>query len=62
MIAGLAAEHDYACVVPNLDNTPRALYSGLMYNNSTPELNRSHLRDAIQKVLRRPLEQRITFV
>ena len=48
--------------MPNRDNTPRALYSGMVLHNSTLELYRSHLRAAIQKVSHRPLEQRIIFV
>jgi lipopolysaccharide biosynthesis protein len=54
--------NDYPTIVPNWDNTPRSLFSGLVYHQSTPELFRIHLRQALAKVLDRPLERRIVFV
>jgi hypothetical protein len=38
---------NYPCVVPNWDNTPRSGANGLVLHNSTPELFRRHLRQAV---------------
>ena len=59
---GRLADNEYPTVVPNRDTTPRALYSGLVFHNSTPELYRQHLRAAIEKMARRPLERRIIIL
>ncbi len=59
---GRALDHDYPTVVPNWDSTPRALYSGMVYRDATPELYGRHLRDALATVAHRPLEHRLLFV
>ena len=59
---GRAVDHDYPSAVPNWDSTPRALYSGMVYTDATPELYGRHLRQAMQTVAHRPLEHRLIFV
>lgn len=52
----------YPCVIPNWDNTPRSGANGLVLNGSTPELFRTHLRRAIQRVSGLPADRRFVFV
>lgn len=52
----------YPCVIPNWDNTPRSGANGLVLNGSTPELFRSHLQKAIQRVIDLPIDRRFIFV
>lgn len=52
----------YPCVIPNWDNTPRSGANGLVLNGSTPELFRSHLQKALQRVINLPTERRFVFV
>jgi len=54
--------HSYPCVVPNWDNSPRSGAKAVIMHNSTPELFRKHLREALRLVAERPLEDRILFV
>src|SRR5690606_14790268 len=51
-----SAINDYPSVVPCWDNTPRSLYSGMVFHESTPELFRQHLQQAIVKVMHKPFE------
>ncbi len=53
---------DYPIALPNWDNTPRSGRRGLVLRNSTPELFRIHMREAIARVVQRPPEQRIVFL
>jgi len=53
---------DYPITLPNWDNTPRSGGRGLVFQNSTPELFRGHLHDAISRVADRPSDQRIVFL
>jgi hypothetical protein len=52
----------YPCVVPNWDNTPRSGKNGVVFLDSTPELYRHHLRDALQRVQAHDPQKRIVFV
>lgn len=52
----------YPCVTPNWDNTPRSHTRGYVLDGSTPELFRSHLRDALKLVESRRIDDRIIFV
>jgi lipopolysaccharide biosynthesis protein len=52
----------YPCVVPNWDNTPRAHLRGRVLHESTPELFRGHLREALNLVRSRAVENRVIFV
>jgi hypothetical protein len=52
----------YPCVVPNWDNTARALNRGLVFHDSTPELFAKHLQKAIDKVKQLPDERRFVFI
>ncbi len=52
----------YPCIVPNWDNTPRSGYNGRVLHGSTPELYRTHLRDAIKQIAHRTHDKRIIFI
>jgi lipopolysaccharide biosynthesis protein len=52
----------YPCVIPNWDNTPRSETRGYVLHESTPELFRVHLRDAMNLVASRDPEERLVFV
>lgn len=52
----------YPTVTPNWDNTPRSHTRGYVLHGSTPELFRYHLREALNLVRRRPVNDRIIFV
>lgn len=53
---------DYPLVLPNWDNTPRIGMRGLVFHNSTPELFREHLHEAISRVAQRKPDERIVFL
>ena len=53
---------DYPLALPNWDNTPRSGPRGLVFHNSTPELFRQHLREAIARVVGRAPDERIVFL
>jgi lipopolysaccharide biosynthesis protein len=52
----------HPCVTPNWDNTPRSRQRGVVLHESTPELFRRHLRQALDLVQPRVPEQRLVFV
>jgi Glycosyltransferase WbsX len=52
----------YPTVVPNWDNTPRSNVRGYVLRDSTPELFRAHLRDALKLVESHPIENRLVFI
>jgi lipopolysaccharide biosynthesis protein len=52
----------YPCVLPNWDNTARSGLQGLVLLNSTPELFRLHLREALKVVRDRHHDHRIVFI
>jgi len=58
----LDSPRDYPVALPNWDNTPRSGPRGFVFDGSTPELFREHLREAITRVTDRPREQRIVFL
>ncbi len=59
----LPGEYDaYPTVLPGWDNTPRSGNNGLVLIDTTPELFRLQLRQAIQQVEDRPSEKRIIFL
>jgi lipopolysaccharide biosynthesis protein len=49
-------------VIPNWDNTPRCGVNGVVIHGSTPELFRIHVRETLQQILHKPIEQRIMFI
>jgi hypothetical protein len=53
---------EYPCVLPNWDNTPRCGLNGLVLHGSTPELFRSHLRVAFEKIDDHPPEHKLIFL
>ncbi len=56
------AFEQFPCVIPNWDNTPRSGYNGLVFHNSSPELFRIHLKEAIDRVGHKEREKRIIFI
>lgn len=52
----------YPKVLPNWDNTPRSGRNGVVLEDSTPELFRLHLREALAVVSRYDEDRRIVFV
>ncbi len=50
------------CVVPNWDNTPRSGKNGVVFQNSTPEKFKEHLKDAICTTEDKPSHERIIFI
>ncbi len=52
----------YPCVIPNWDNTPRSGVRGFVFHNSTPELFRIHLKEAIAQVYEMPNDKKVVFV
>jgi len=52
----------YPTITPNWDNTPRSHTRGFVLHDSTPELFRSHVRQALNLVKSRPLDERIVFI
>ena len=59
--SGTVAMNDYPSVIPNWDSTPRCGYRGVVLHNSTPELFRIHLKEALAKVSYKPFDKRILF-
>lgn len=52
----------YPCILPNWDNTPRSGLQGLVLLNSTPELFRVHLREALEMVRHHEHDHRLIFI
>lgn len=52
----------FPCVMPNWDNTPRSGRNGFVLQDSTPELFRRHLEDAIGLVQHNDSDHRVIFV
>jgi hypothetical protein len=52
----------YPCIIPNWDNTPRSGLDGVVLHNSTPELFRTQVAMAVNRVRSLPDERRIIFV
>jgi hypothetical protein len=52
----------YPCVIPNWDNTPRSGVRGLVFHESSPELFRRNVRDALRFVEDRAGDQRLVFL
>lgn len=52
----------YPCVIHNWDNTPRSGSNGLVLTGSTPELFRSNLQKAFQKVANLPVDRKFVFL
>jgi lipopolysaccharide biosynthesis protein len=52
----------YPAVTPNWDNTPRSGVRGSVLHESTPDLFRIHLRDALTLVRSRSMSQRLVFI
>ncbi len=52
----------YPCVIPNWDNTPRSGVRGLVFHESSPELFRRHVQDALRFIEDREGEYRLIFL
>lgn len=53
---------EHPCIIPNWDNTPRSNNNGFVFHNSTPELFRIHLREAMERVRDKEHEKRLIFI
>jgi glycosyl transferase family WbsX len=63
LLYGCSDEPDvYPTVTPNWDNTARSHTRGVVLHESTPELFREHLRDALNLVKSRSIEDRIILI
>jgi len=52
----------YPCLLPNWDNTPRSGMNGLVFEGSTPDLFKQHVRDALLRVCSKSPEHRFVFL
>lgn len=52
----------YPCAYPNWDHTPRSARKGLVLTESTPELFKKHMEEALDAVSSRDDEHRIIFL
>jgi lipopolysaccharide biosynthesis protein len=52
----------YPCLMPNWDNTPRSGVNGFVLHNSTPELYRVHLNEAINLISHKSNDQKVIFI
>ena len=55
-------EDAYPQIVPNYDRTPRAGRRAIIYHNSTPELFKKHVQEAVRIVSKKSEEHRILFL
>ena len=55
-------ENGYPTIIPNWDRTPRGGRRATLYVNSTPELFKKHVQDAINIVCNKQPEHRIIFL
>jgi lipopolysaccharide biosynthesis protein len=63
LLDGCSEQPDvYPCVTPNWDNTARSNTRGLVLHESTPELFRTHVREALRLVQSRSPDQSLVFV
>lgn len=53
---------NYPCLVPNWDNTPRSGSRGFVLHESTPELFRAHVNQAMEMTKDVPVEHRLLFI
>lgn len=56
------SSNQYPSVLPNWDSTPRHGLKGMVLHDSSPELFRAHLREAIDLVSSRSFDQRLIFI
>lgn len=52
----------YPCVLPNWDNTPRSGVQGYVIENSTPELFKVHLAEAVDYVQKYDADHKLIFI
>lgn len=52
----------FPCVIPNWDNTPRSQVRAHVMHDSTPELFRAHLREALNLVKSQDPRHRLVFI
>jgi hypothetical protein len=53
---------NYPCIYPNWDNTRRSGINGWILHNSTPDLFRIHLKEAIESIADKKPDRKIIFV
>lgn len=52
----------YPCAIPNWDNSARVGNKGIVFHNSTPQIWRKHLEDALDVIKERPDEKKILTI
>jgi hypothetical protein len=63
LLEGCSSESSaYPCVTPNWDNSARVGNRAYVLHESTPELFRGHLREALSLVESRPEQERMIFI
>ena len=55
-------ENVFPIVLPNWDHTPRSLYGGEVFVNSTPDLFQKYLYDIFESISRKDAEHQIVFI
>ncbi|MFQ3192304.1 MAG: lipopolysaccharide biosynthesis protein [Paraglaciecola sp.] len=55
-------ENEIPLVIPNWDNTPRSGKNGRIFDESTPELYYQWLKESIDHIKDRPIQERIVFI
>ena len=54
--------NEYPAIIPNWDTTPRLQERGIVLKNSTPELFKIHVKEGLNLISHKPIEQRILFL
>lgn len=52
----------YPIIIPNWDRSPRVGYGATILHNSTPQLFKKHIKNVLDIVMKKPLEDRIIFL
>ena len=62
LTSGPLLNEEYPVIVPGWDSTPRLGCRGVVLKDSTPELFRTHVREAFQKTAHKTYEDRLIFI
>jgi hypothetical protein len=52
----------YPVIIPNWDNTPRRGYGSLIFHNSTCDLFKKHVKQVINLIEEKPIEDQVIFL
>ena len=56
------AHNVYPTIIPNWDHTPRSGTEGSVFQNSTPELFRKHVKAVLEMVRKKNIKSQIIFL